>query len=478
MHGRGSRAWRGVALALLIGATATAQVPVTPPGYTSNTYYQAPVGYVPTAIALDDQERLFVCTQDGLIVRLEDRDRDGVAEVLQGWWPGTNITPPCLGLLWLSGALFVSHQGKISVLRDTNGSGAADTMQDLVTGLPRGWHQNNQLFTDGTRVWFGLGSTTDHSPEADPRSATMMSMNPDGTGLTIEATGLRNTYDGVFHPTLGGIVAGDNGPNFVPGHPSPRDEVNHIFPGSDYGHPSDWGSSTPAPGSQAALLDLQPHVSPTGITVNRNVRFSGYRDEVILGTWTPTLSRLQRIRMHRSNTTGAIRASSEPFVDALEGVMDLTFDSRGQLFVVEYHARRITRVVQDHPATIVIEGPAVPGRRTDITVEAPDWPGHHAWLAASVLAPNRVPLTPSIFVHLDLQSPLFLWSMTPGNGVFDFPLPAVLDASGTGRAALNIPPIAALVGAEVHLQYSLWTPTTPSVPVAAAPPLRVTVVAD
>lgn len=453
-------------------------LPSLAPGYAWSEFHRVVPGFQATDCVLDDAGRLLVSTQGGLIARLEDRDDDGVAEIVDVYWSGASLVPPVLGLLWFQGELYVSHLGQISVLRDTNADGLPDIVVPLLTGLPNGWHQNNQLFTDGTRIYCGLGSVTDHAIDPDARSATLFSILPDGSGYTTVATGLRNFYDGVVHPTTGEIFGSDNGPNLFPGTPHPRDEFVRVMPGDDHGHPTDWGGLPPPAGVTPPLAVLPPHVAPTGIVVNRNQGFSGERDELLLATWTRGTSNLTRVRPRQRTSNGDWVVEFETFADELGGAMDMVFDDAGRLYVVEYTAGRILRIAQEHPATVVVEGPARLGQRVNLTLEAPDWPGHEAWLAASTLAPNPYVLAPGIAVHLDLNHPLFQLSWTPGNGIFDFAVPVVLDGSGRGLAAINVPSLPQLAGVEIHLQYSLWTPGAGAQVVAASPPVAVRVVMD
>src|SRR3972149_10374516 len=54
------------------------------------------------------------------------------------------------------------------------------------------------------------GSTCNDCREADPRSAAILRLNPDGSGLEVFARGLRNPYDLTFTPD-GRLWATDNG---------------------------------------------------------------------------------------------------------------------------------------------------------------------------------------------------------------------------------------------------------------------------
>ncbi|MCP5095553.1 MAG: sorbosone dehydrogenase family protein, partial [Chloroflexi bacterium] len=116
----------------------------------------------------------------------------------------------------------------------------ADTRVDLITGLPFGLHQNDNLkFGPDGMLYMGIGSTCDVCVENNPRSATIMRFNPETGVGDVYATGMRNPYDLAFHPLTGELFATDNGRDDL-GDDAPGEELNHIIQGADYGWPDCW----------------------------------------------------------------------------------------------------------------------------------------------------------------------------------------------------------------------------------------------
>ncbi len=101
----------------------------------------------------------------------------------------TGLVGPINDLLWHEGGLYISHRGKISVLRDGK-------VNDLVTGLPSdGDHQNNQMSVgpDG-RVYFGQGTATNSGVVGvDNFKMGWLKKHPDFHDVPAHALTLKNT---------------------------------------------------------------------------------------------------------------------------------------------------------------------------------------------------------------------------------------------------------------------------------------------
>lgn len=468
-----ARAITAAGIALLASTAVSAQdPPVLPPGYRATVFHQDfSIGPF-TGLAKDKAGDIFVVSQLGIVQRLVDADDDGAAEVVETVWDGTDVDPTATGILWGGKSLFISHLGRISRIADTNFDGDLDTLTDLITDLPWGWHQNNALFTDSSmsRVFFGVGSTSDHSLDPDPFAATLLSYDPSNGSITVRANGLRNVYDGAVHPVTGDILVGDNGPNAIAQLQSPLDEVNLIGSGrAHYGHPYNWGP-TNEPGFRSPLIPIPPHTAPTGMVFHENVGMSGYRNEAVMTAFGNDSSIVKLPLIYGQND---VRTWYSPFASGFTTLMDVVFDDEGAMYVAELATSRIWRIEQIGGARIIIEGQPSVGNSVQITIEAPDSPAHFAYPAASTgLA--AIPFNlggPGLDIHIDALSPVFIMSTTPaaGTGVFEFPQPTVLDGQGRATITVNIPNVPALVGYSLQLQSSVWDPFT-ILPVDVSPP--------
>ncbi|MEE9249025.1 MAG: PQQ-dependent sugar dehydrogenase, partial [Dehalococcoidia bacterium] len=202
-----------------------------PPGFGANVFF---VGLTsPTSMTFSPDGTLFVSQEDGAIVAIIDFDGDGRADGASGYARG--FTAP-LGLVFHEGALYVSSRGSVTIIRDDDGDGQGDVIERIISGLPNGPHQNNGLaFGPDGMLYLTLGSTCNACIEEDPRSATIMRFNPDGSGGEVFARGLRNVYDIAFHPLDGTLFGADNGRDEEAlGVP---EELNLLVEGADYGWP-------------------------------------------------------------------------------------------------------------------------------------------------------------------------------------------------------------------------------------------------
>jgi glucose/arabinose dehydrogenase len=130
-----------------------------------------------------------------------------------------------LGLAWHGRDLYVSEQGRLE--RFTLRGGRLVGRRLIVSGLPFGEHQQDNVVFHNGRVWWGSGSTCDACTERDRRSAAVLSLRPDGSDLRVVARGLRNPYGLAFQPGTGRLYASVNGQDELgtPTDPEPADMV-------------------------------------------------------------------------------------------------------------------------------------------------------------------------------------------------------------------------------------------------------------
>jgi glucose/arabinose dehydrogenase len=228
----------------------------------------------PTGLATYREGGILATSQDGTIHLFVDEDNDGRADVDSVFGFGFLI-PLGVTLGPDSETVYVSSNGRISTLIDTDGDMVADKIDNFVQGLPVGLHQNDNLkFGPDGMIYIGVGSTCNVCIESDQRSATLMRFDPaTGTG-EVYATGLRNPYDLTFHPITGDLFATDNGRDDL-GMDVPQEELNLIRQGADYGWPNCWddGVGTGCDGTEVAVAFFEPHGSANSIDFYTRDRF-------------------------------------------------------------------------------------------------------------------------------------------------------------------------------------------------------------
>jgi glucose/arabinose dehydrogenase len=220
-----------------------------------------------------------------------------------------------LGLAWRGRTLFVSEQGLLE--RFTLRGGRLVDRRVVVKSLPFGRHQQDNvvLGRDG-RLYWGSGSACDACRERNPRSATILSLRPDGTDLRIYARGLRNPDGLAFQPGTGRLYASVNGQDELgtARDPEPAEMVVVARRGGFYGWPRCWPNartlslSGSCRGVSKPAAYLEPHSSADGVAFYTGRSFPrGYRGNLFVAEWGEYLTahfgrRVVRVEL-RSNGT-------------------------------------------------------------------------------------------------------------------------------------------------------------------------------
>jgi putative membrane-bound dehydrogenase-like protein len=298
----------------------------------------------PTSLAVDGEGRLYVSEEGGAVWRLRDEDGDGAFEARDRF---VEVARRITGIaLAPDGALYVSHTGRVTAARDLDGDGEAEDLREIASGLPNGRHQNNGLaFGPDGRLYFTNGSTCNDCQESDPRSAAILRMNADGSGLEVFAGGLRNPYDLTFTPD-GRLWSTDNGSdppcNTV-------DEVNLIVEGGDYGWPYGPGCDSFADGT-APVAGLGFNTASTGIAYYDASAFPPeYRGNFFVTLWgdlgfTPARAGRVLVRVVLDESGGQPEGQVEDFGRGFERPIDVAVDRDGSLLVADYGSGRVYRI--------------------------------------------------------------------------------------------------------------------------------------
>jgi len=276
----------------------------------------------PTALAWGPDGLLYA-TQDGgpvVVVRPNDRRPRPYAT-------GFKVA---LGLTWFEDSLYVSDSGTLWRIRDGE-------KQAIVGGLPFKLHQQDNVVPgpDG-RLYLGSGSTCNACAEEDERSAAVLSVEPDGSDLRVEATGLRNPYGLVWH--RGTLYVSVNGRDDL-GDSNPAEMVVALEQGADYGWPDCWPDWTEkrlageCEGVTPPLAYLEPHSSADGIAF--------WRGSLFVAEWGEYFEEDHGRRVVRVNPrSGRVTTFAEGFPHPLA----LAVDPWGALLVADWETGVIYRI--------------------------------------------------------------------------------------------------------------------------------------
>ncbi|GLI38279.1 sorbosone dehydrogenase family protein [Geobacter hydrogenophilus] len=279
------------------------------------------------SMALGTKGTLFVGSRDeGKVYAVLDRNGDHVADEVITIAKGLEMPN---GVAFRNGSLYVAEVSR--VLR-------YDNIEARLRNPPRpiavnasfpdkshhGW-KFIRFGPDG-RLYVPVGAPCNVCEEKDPRFATIMRMNADGSNLEIFARGVRNTVGFDWHPRTGELWFTDNGRDWL-GDNIPPDELNRApRPGLHFGFPYRHGRNIPDPeyGTKRTKdrfvppeMELGPHVAALGMRFYTGTMFpERYRNQIFIaehGSWNRSERIGYRITLVRLEGNRAV--SYEPFAE-------------------------------------------------------------------------------------------------------------------------------------------------------------------
>jgi glucose/arabinose dehydrogenase len=317
------------------------------------------------AMVLSDSGTLYVGSRNaGKVYAVRDLDGDGCAEEVQTLTSG-HADP--VGLDLHDGDLYFSSYNKIWRIDDVENNIYRTPDPVLVTdSLPEDRHHGWKFIRFGPDglLYVPQGAPCNICDPGDPY-ANIMRMNPDGSGLTIVARGIRNTVGFDWHPVTGELWFTDNGRDWA-GNDLPPDELNRISSDAQhFGYPHVHGNSFIDPeygqGHSAAdftppAQELGPHVAALGMRFYTGAQFPAeYRNQIFIaehGSWnrdSPLGARVMLVRVAEDNATCT---SYEVFADGWQRPdgsrwgrpADVQLAPDGSLFVSDDLAGAVYRI--------------------------------------------------------------------------------------------------------------------------------------
>lgn len=308
--------------------------------------------------------------KEGEVIRLRDTDGDGRAEEPTVVASGLGQVN---GLAVQDGKLYLAPPTQVLVA-PIESDGEIGPLTPFIDGLPAGQQHPNRTIAFGPDGSFYLtvGSSCNDCPESDPRYATIMRANADGSGLQVLARGLRNTIGFDWHPETGDLWGMDHGSDWR-GPDSPPEELNRLIAGGHYGWPFCYGTqkvdpqTTHAPEGRtredfcaetvAPAMTYQAHSAPLDLVFYQGTQFpQDYRGDAFVsfhGSWNrnpPTGYKVVRIRYEagwpvrfQDFMTGFLREDGETqfgrpagLVVGPDGALYVADDSNGVIYRVTY----------------------------------------------------------------------------------------------------------------------------------------------
>ena len=227
---------------------------------------------------------LYALGYDGRIHVLRDTDGDGLEDRADVWWDKPTLRTP-ISMTWRPDGLYVVSNGKISRLRDSNKTGKADTEDVIVSDWPKdAGHTGGNVdalgiaFDAEDNLYFGLGCADYSNPYLvrDKRSqydihsqrGTLLKVSPDRKHREILCTGIRFPYAMAFNKSGDLFCTDQEGETWCPGG-NPLDKLEYIIPGRHYGFPPRNDKYLPNVHDEPPVVGFGPqHQSTCGFVFN------------------------------------------------------------------------------------------------------------------------------------------------------------------------------------------------------------------
>ena len=326
---------------------------VVPEGFQATLFACDPLIEYPSVIAVGPRAGTLFVAHDYLtglgkeIIRrdevrvITDTDHDGYADKSTVYAGEFNSIQ---GLAFHDGTVFVMHAPMLTSLRDTDGDDVADLRCDLVQGLGLPPEENSNRLHCANGVvaghdgwlYLALGDRgcDVNRPEGDRlvfQQGGILRCRPDGSGLHVFSTGLRNIYDVALDHELNVFVRdneNDGGDYMI--------RVCHCFFGSDHGYPYHYYEHPTE--TMLPLADLG-RGSSAGVTTYLETVFpEEYQKSLFACEWGRAIVRYQQKQLGSSfepmnETDFASGAAEDPYGFK---PTDLVVDRDGSLLISDW----------------------------------------------------------------------------------------------------------------------------------------------
>ena len=251
------------------------------------------------SMAISQQGTLFVGNKaEDKVYAVQDTNGDFVAD--KKWILASGLTMPN-GVAFRDGDLYIAEVSRISKLpaiesRLSNPGKPVMVYDQYPKEAHHGWKYI--AFGPDGKLYVPVGAPCNICEPKEAVYATITRMNPNGTGMEVFASGIRNTVGFTWHPATKEIWFTDNNRDSM-GDDLPPCELNTApRAGMHFGYPychagtikdPEFGDRRPCRDFVAPAKSLGPHVAPLGLKFYTGSQFpEAYRGNIFIaehGSW-------------------------------------------------------------------------------------------------------------------------------------------------------------------------------------------------
>ncbi|MCB0490335.1 MAG: sorbosone dehydrogenase family protein [Cyclobacteriaceae bacterium] len=270
-----------------------------PPGFSISVYAEVDNA---RSMALSPSGTLFVGNRsEDKVYAVRDTDGDNKAD--KKWVIASGLNMPN-GVAFKDGDLYVAEVSRILKFKDIENHlsdpGSPEVVYDKYpTETHHGWKYI--AFGPDGKLYVPVGAPCNICESEDPIYASITRMNPDGSGLEVFASGVRNTVGFTWHPETNNLWFTDNGRDMM-GDDIPPCELNTApSAGMHFGYPychggtikdPEFGDKKPCSDFIKPVQNLNAHVAPLGVKFYTGTMFpEAYRNQIFIaehGSWNRT----------------------------------------------------------------------------------------------------------------------------------------------------------------------------------------------
>ena len=336
---------------------------VLPPGFKISVFAEVPNA---RSMCLGEKGTLFVGNrQKDKVYAVRDENNDGLADKTYVLASGLNM--PC-GVAFRGGSLYVAEVNRI--LRFDNIESRLDNppapvvvYDKLPTDKHHGWKYI--AFGPDGKLYVPVGAPCNVCERDDAVYASITRMNPDGTGVEVFASGIRNTVGFDWHPQTKELWFTENGRDNM-GDDVPADELNRApSKGMHFGFPychqgnildPEFGKNRRCEDFTAPERNLDPHVAAIGMRFYTGDMFlPEYKNQIFIaehGSWNrsqPIGYRIMLVRLENNKPVQYVKFASGWLQDngkvigrpsdvqvAPDGALLVSDDQRGAIYRIVF----------------------------------------------------------------------------------------------------------------------------------------------